>query len=344
MRFTTRTRSENRRRAAARTLLIAACALVIGMGCSWPTAGQAAQDGRGRFEYWWTIAGKEAHRVGPQGMPLRTDVAVLYEQDAGRYPRYYDGKPENGGLPQRADINAHLTELRNDIRRVIPDPNFSGWAVLDYESWDPLWELTKPVYKEQSRELVRQNNPFRPAADIERLAKVGYESAARRFMLETINAAKRERPRAKWGYYALPWPTYARFEKEIRWLWEASGALYPCIYSDRPAVADGAAVPDGGQTISAYRADITGRVALAKKFAGGKPVVPFAWVRYDWTSKHAGGKFVGEEELRAMLDVPREAGADGLILWNEARSPSDATELQTFMQQKLAPVLREYSR
>lgn len=295
---------------------------------------------RGEFAYWWHVTGKAAGQVRWPGGEYRSDVAVIYEHDGGLYPRVYQGKEENGGLPQRADLRAHLSELERDIQRDIPDPNFSGWAVLDYESWDPVWELTKKEYRERSVALVKRSDPRWSDADAERLAKANYESGAKRFMLETIRKAKAVRPRAKWGYYALPWPTYERFEDRMKWLWEASDALYPCLYTDIPGLPPSdSAFPKGKRSLTAYVTDMRNRVELSRRLGGGKPVVAFLWVRYDHTGLF-GGEFVNDGDLEAMLRVPRQAGADGAILWNQAQSAQEAADLNGFVGERLLPMVK----
>lgn len=328
------------------SMVLGSCAVMVGPGdpSPQPTTGPVTSNRKEGFGYWWHVTGKSASMVRWPGSGYRSEVAVIYEHQGGLYPRIYQGREENGGVPQRADMRAHLSELERDIAREIPDPNFSGWAVLDYESWDPVWELTKKEYRERSIALVKQADPRRAGADAERLAKANYESGAKRFLLETIRAAKALRPRAKWGYYALPWPTYATFEEGTRWLWDASDALYPCLYTDKPGLpASETVIPKGKRELSAYVSDMRGRVALSRKFAAGKPVIAFLWVRYDHTGQF-GGEFVNEGDLEAMLRVPRESGADGAILWNQAQSPAEASALNGFVSERLAPAMGRAGR
>ncbi|VDP20182.1 unnamed protein product, partial [Onchocerca flexuosa] len=68
---------------------------------------------------------------------LGNAIVVFYEEHFGLYPyyrSYSDTKlAVNGGIPQRANISAHLSVVRNNISKHIPDPNFNGLAVIDYE-------------------------------------------------------------------------------------------------------------------------------------------------------------------------------------------------------------------
>ena len=52
-----------------------------------------------------------------------------------------------------------------DIQSKIPDPNYDGLAVIDWEQWRPLWETNwnkKRIYKVKSVENVRQRYPAWP--------------------------------------------------------------------------------------------------------------------------------------------------------------------------------------
>jgi hypothetical protein len=297
------------------------------------------------YDYWWHVTGKSADAVLFPGAPFRTDVAFLYEHDAGQYPRIYKGREEHGGVPQRANLSAHLAELARDIQRDIPDLNFSGWAVLDYEAWDPVWELTKPEYREASKEIVRRNSPGRPDADVERLAKANYESGAKRFMLDTLKEAKRLRPKAKWGYYAFPWPSYAVYQQKTQWLWDASDALFPCLYADKQGLPNSAAkIGPLQREVTVYQSDLRGRIALCKRFAPGKPVIALLWVRYDGIGSPIFGQFVNDDDLSAMLTVPKAAGADGAIFWNQAQSPAEATDLNRFVRARLTSEITRANR
>ena len=52
-----------------------------------------------------------------------------------------DAQPVNGGVPQAANLSAHLAELRRTVPLFIPDPDWDGMAVFDFEKWTNIWEL-----------------------------------------------------------------------------------------------------------------------------------------------------------------------------------------------------------
>ena len=46
---------------------------------------------------------------------------------------------QNGGVPQAANITAHLLMLKEDLEAQIPDKHFAGVLIVDWEAWRPLY-------------------------------------------------------------------------------------------------------------------------------------------------------------------------------------------------------------
>lgn len=182
---------------------------------------------------------------------LGENITIFYEGKLGLYPSYAgQTRPINGGVPQNASLDRHLSVAREDISTYIPDEDFEGLAVVDWESWRPVWERnwdSKEVYWKASRELARAEHPHLSPERIDAAAKQEFESAARNFMEETLKLAQRQRPNGLWGYYGFPncYNSYkennanytgecpAREMKrndQLLWLWNVSSALYPDIY------------------------------------------------------------------------------------------------------------------
>jgi hypothetical protein len=75
----------------------------------------------------------------------------------GLYPNYgclhgypFDEKncqPIHGGSPQLANLSAHLEAFKQDVVRLMPDPNAATAINLDWEKWDPTWAGTLPERK-----------------------------------------------------------------------------------------------------------------------------------------------------------------------------------------------------
>lgn len=183
------------------------------------------------------------HFLGPE-------VSLFYKQRLGLYPYLTpSGLPVNGGIPQLADLKAHLSLTGEQLEAALSQ-DFAGLAVLDWEAWEPLWTWDfgpKSVYRKLSESLARYNHPEMMPQEARALAKREFEEAGRTFMLQTLRLAMRLRPAAFWGFYGYP-PCYnsnlgarggytgqchngtSELNDKLAWLWRESSALYPSVY------------------------------------------------------------------------------------------------------------------
>jgi hypothetical protein len=123
-------------------------------------------------------------------------------------------QPVNGGVPQAANLSTHLAELRRTVPLFIPDPEWDGMAVFDFEKWTNVWELMiSPAppgawhsicYQNYSIELERQAHPTWSEAQLVAAATVSYETAATEWLVQTLRTCRSIRPKAKWGLYGYP--------------------------------------------------------------------------------------------------------------------------------------------
>lgn len=318
-------------------------ALVLS-GLALAAAAMAQSAPRKSFAYHWGVTGPEEKSINIDALPIRRDVIMVYQHEFGLYPRFYNGKPENGGVPQKADIPAHLARLVTDIDRFIPNRDFDGCIIIDYEGWDPLWDVSRDEYKALSRRLARERHPTRPESEVERLARAGFESAGRTFLEETLRACKAARPRAKWGYYGIPWPHHRTPTNRLDWLWKACDVFYPDSYMVYQGVEDGAPLGPGQKPRSYYKGGVQVSVGFAREIAGAKPVLAMIWCRYSELNKVHGEKMLEAADLRAMLLEPYLAGADGAIFWDAILKPELAQEYRRYIPATLGPELEKAVR
>lgn len=138
-------------------------------------------------------------------------VSILY--DPGLFPALLANSSStelfhrNGGVPQMGNLKAHLAMFEKDVDELIPDKDNSGLAIIDFESWRPVYRQNFGAlqpYKDLSIKLVKQQNPNWSKSVIEAEAKRLFSVYGKLFILETLELAKELRPKAKWGYYGLP--------------------------------------------------------------------------------------------------------------------------------------------
>ena len=104
-------------------------------------------------------------------------------------------------------MTEHLKKASQDIAEKIPEPNYSGLAVIDWEGWRPLWDTNfgnRRLYQTKSIWLVRKEGKLKNKNDIKMEAKKRFENAGKRMIIETIELGKKLRPRALWGFYGFP--------------------------------------------------------------------------------------------------------------------------------------------
>lgn len=296
------------------------------------------------------VAGKHGEGIDASRFGIRKNVVTFYEHDFGLYPRVYDGKVENGGIPQRVNIEEHLARVRVTIEKRIPDPNWDGLAVIDYESWSPLFSGGDHFTTTLSKQLVIEERPGITEPELTRRARAAYESAARTFLEKTIRTCKELRPKARWGMYAYPGEYHAGTEQSLKWLWEALDVMMPSMYVPRFSVTGGQHLPGQGgwQT---YERFVRNTVGVARRMAelgakGGphKPVIPFLSPRYFDANEHYAWKPLNDLDAEMTLRVPWLAGADGAIFWDYARDEQDAAVIQRYLDQAFGPLAQKFQQ
>ena len=309
-------------------------------------------------------------------------VTTLYNSPVrmtlGLWPCYRaDGSAINGGLPQLANLSAHLVKVRADAAAALPDPLFSGYAVIDWEVWTP-WlpeavASTLPPPPARSRYF---NASLQLAGGDVAAAATAWNASALALMVATLRAAREVRPRAKWGYFGLVQctfdvateacrPVFQRINDALAPVWAASDVLYPELYATCPFVGGGAGAGDVRcassakvtQKLAARMAEanrVSRAAAAAVVGSGGErrlPVVPFAWYDLDdgACTTSAPGQPVGHcplmrdaMDLRAEFGTAREAGAEALIVWGssgDVRNASLCAAMSEYVSGTLGPVM-----
>jgi hypothetical protein len=138
---------------------------------------------------------------GDRGLPLtryntgNNGAAVNIYGGKGSMPFIKGSVRNNGGIPQLGSLEVHLARYRISLNALVPDPEYRGYCLLDYEHWRADWNSTPPDYRTASLEAAG-GNLTRAAAE--------YEAGARRFMLATINETRAVRPGCLVGWYGYP--------------------------------------------------------------------------------------------------------------------------------------------
>jgi hyaluronoglucosaminidase len=314
----------------------------------------------------WTnkVGGRDLQaQIDVSGFPIKRDTVLFYESWLGHFPHAGVHLTDQGDYMAR-----HLAEVARDVVAVIPDANFSGYAVIDYETWFPAWSRLSNTksekgpdardgdFKDDWEEHMKANRASELAglsgnAYQQRLAST-YDAAAKRFYLETLRECKRLRPKAKWGFYGYPYREYfvdyVPFSSKWReinsndtaWIFEAADVIFPSVY---PLFKTVEGRPGPRQNTLADNARyITGNVQEAIRVSRGKPVMPFIMFKHHFNAgPDEVGKFVSDAVLRQMLELPKQAGAAGVMMWDCIESEKQFQDLRQVVMNRVGPIMTQ---
>ncbi|XP_060534174.1 hyaluronidase-like [Cylas formicarius] len=280
------------------------------------------------------------------------NITILY--DPGSFPAILKDAGDrlflrNGGIPQQGNLTLHLNLLNEIVEQLIPNTFFSGIAVIDFESWRPVFRQnfgTLLPYQEISIGEERKNYPSWPIAWLKKEAGRRFEEAGRTFMTETLRSAKRLRPNATWGYYAYPYcfnmsPSNMKraCAKEAQqendrttWLFNLADNFYPSLYlgDKRLNATDKIQLVQG-------RLDEALRLRKALN-APSKQILPYFWYKYQDTLE-----FLRKDDLLNTLTVLAGSNVDGVILWgssNDVNTKAKCQQLYAYLDDILGPLIQ----
>ncbi|CAH1796279.1 unnamed protein product [Owenia fusiformis] len=273
-------------------------------------------------------------------------VTIFYTPQLGTYPYVDKDGIHNGGIPQHVNLTSHLNKVKSDIKRAIPDQNFQGVGVIDWENWRPTWERnydSKIIYQNLSEADVFQRHPSWNHTQIQIYAKSEFEQAARDMMEQTVRVSNDTRPGGYWGYYEFPEcynyagsPECSTKTKQqndkLNWLFSASTALFPSVYLHSKL-----------KTKTLKQNFVHGQVQEAQRVAkgtkqGDKPV--FVYARYRFANDQS---FYKKDDLEASIGEIFNMGANCVILWGSSenvKTASKCKELEVYLNSTLGPYVK----
>lgn len=219
-------------------------------------------------------------------------------------------------------MERHLAEFRQQLDDLVPDRDNRGLIVIDFESWRPTFRQnfgSLQPYKDLSYDIENENHPRRSKKQNQNEATRRFETAGRKFMLETLRVGKKNRPNAKWGYYAFPYcfngrgknadtcPNNVKAENnEIQWLFRETDIIVPSVYMSEKMPFDSRVKM------------VKGRVSEAKRMARysrpGHGQIQ-TYIRYCYTDTK---RLLEEDILYGAIETMIQEGTDGVILWGSS--------------------------
>ncbi|XP_018413235.1 PREDICTED: hyaluronidase-1-like [Nanorana parkeri] len=255
------------------------------------------------------------------------NVTIFYHTHLGYYPYVNDDDTSvNGGVPQNQSLTKHLSKAKEDVVRFVPNKDFQGLGVIDWENWRPLWDRNwdkKSIYRTKSIQLVKTLHPDWPSDLLQKQAKEEFTVAAKSFMSETVLLAQEIRPNGLWGYYLFPdcynhdykkYPdTYTgkcpaiemKRNDYLQWMWKYSTALFPSIYLDTVLKST-----TNAQKFVHHRLKEATRVAAMSGRSYELPIYAYARPFYSYTLDP-----LSKIDLINTIGESAALGAAGVVLW-----------------------------
>ncbi|XP_065913931.1 hyaluronidase-1-like isoform X2 [Dysidea avara] len=285
----------------------------------------------------------------------------------GKMPVINNGEYINGGIPQLGDLAAHVSNASQDIQRLIPDEDYDGLAVLDFETWRPLFEHnfdSMSIYQKASVDLVKQQYPNWTDNDlILATAKAQWDAAAQLFMESTLMVGHQLRPRALWGYYEFP-RCYGNIvdlqcdsgsqesNDKLMWLYEASTALFPSLYLSALHNSTGshmqvAYMKEAQRVVSQRSAPIpiypyTQYLYERSQLFLDDVANGLSSSRYSRRDRQVMGYLFQDDLLLSYL-IPALSGASGVVIWggtDTVANPFICEQAKLYVDQTLGPTLQ----
>nr|ANW11472.1 LolHyaz [Bichromomyia olmeca] len=233
----------------------------------------------------------------------------------------------NGGMPQHGNLSIHLEKLKIDIKKRIKEENYTGLAVIDMESWRPIFcqntgwmikyryltfeEVNKTLadeFQKNPKNTTLRNHLMKEGAKI-------FEPKAKEFLTKSTELVKKERSKAKWGYYGFPYCFNMGQAKSARnencpdivqkennktdWLFKSYDYWFPSVYiSSVNFTAD--------ERLQLVRGRTTEYNRLRDLFNQNAKIYPYVWYLYNLENK-----YLNETDLRMTLKTLKDNKMDG---------------------------------
>ncbi|XP_034541920.1 hyaluronidase PH-20-like [Notolabrus celidotus] len=279
-------------------------------------------------------------------------LTIFYKERLGLYPAVDTDKhiTHLGGVPQKGNLTEHLAKAKGQIDYYISQEPSPGLAVIDWESWRPLWDLnwgSKRIYQKLSIARAIEMVPFLTMNKIQKFAKSHFQDAARRFMERTLSLGIGERPSCLWGFYLFPecynynWrksdytgKCSAKTQKknnQLLWLWDRSTALFPSIYLNLD-------LRDSPKATLFVRNRVQEAVRVAKL-----PTHPYTAPIYVYSRPlyRNQTQFYSKTDLVSTIGESAALGASGIVMWGASKDFNNKETCQS-LSKHLESTLNPY--
>lgn len=234
-----------------------------------------------------------------------------------------------------AAMDALLAGVPAALNARIPSGSSTEMVILDIENWPFTWDYTSADQKAAW--------PGTPTQ---------YNDTARAYVLGLLERCRAHRPHCRWGIFDTPYPTYANYTSAQRaasnnmgWVFNGPGSVdFVCgsFYSPCETIAgtadNDAAFSSGGHTKVRRNRWLDQLTQEMRRMAAGKEfyVTIYPKVhRPDVPAVH--GNWLTLEDIENYWSRAKQAGAEGIFVWDDIGSVEYFNTLQAFIDDNIKP-------
>jgi hypothetical protein len=268
-------------------------------------------------------------------------------------------------------MDAHLEKIAFHMDRFVPDAEFSGPIIIDYERWNLLWDRIRNEesdggpydddndYADDWRDYIRAEKAHLldglTEEQQENVFRTTWEKAAADFYTATFNRVKELRPQAKVGFFGYPQKFYKNKEEippkiigygdlthtasdrndRLQWLWDMEDILAPnvyCLFRTEEEPDD--FVENTTESNDEYFRTNTEE---ALRLANGKPVYSVIHYKYQRGDDPLSQQFLNQINITSSLRVPGREGSVGVVLWGDLETVKQKEELEAYFHNTIVP-------
>jgi hypothetical protein len=311
------------------------------------------------------------YNVDAGQVPWREDIVLVSALSLSLYPRQGPHMIENYPGGRTAYYATFLPQLQALLASWIPQEDYNGLLVLDYEYFCPWWtghwgwpSTEGPLaydydFTDDWRDALRVTRASTlagmNAAQQEAYFKQEWMATTREFFERVAAACRAVRPQAKLGIYNQPTQDYWSWifpdrafamkqgHDEVPWFWQLFDVIVPSIYPIYYSVPDNQTRLSGQDHQSDFEFYVRNNIAEAIRCANGKPVYPYISFVYHPSSPEYGNQPCNDFNLRRPLEISREMGCNGAVVWGWFRTQQQYDTMAPYFTNTVCPWLTTFS-
>lgn len=319
------------------------------------------------FTIYWNVCNQKEGCASPLNLPtgINSNAFTVYEHVLAP-----DVREQGLHITLDSGFKQKLfTRMQEDFAKTIPNVQQTGVAFLDIETIAFQYGGYVPGYKGSGQQLVwnkwkeylelKWPQVFIGKTEAQKQDYISKSYAAQvgRFVQMCFECARKLRPGLKWGQYGYPnwrnaeygYPRPNKFSLEndaLGWLWKTTDISSPCLYLPYRSVSDSISSPEPGLQNSWFVNNMlkTNTLEGRRCVGEGKLVIPYVGLYHmEYCTPNIREQWLSDEDLEKTIMIPKENGANGVIIWGIIDSEEKRNQYQKQIDERLMPLLYKHN-